>query len=183
MKLKTLLRRIALQQKEVFPFPSDIESYVEEFVPNILLKSSSLQQAFGITNYEMEKLYEEAYHHYENDRYIDAITVFRWLLYLNTYTQKYWMGYGASQQLLQRYEKALHAYAVSALLNSKDPYPHYHAYGCYMMMENKTEAIKALKLAETRCYEKPDYKDLENEIKQLKTLTADSVENGIHGPT
>lgn len=148
MKLKTLLQRIALQNKAVFP--DDIESYVDTFIPNVLLKSETLQQAFGISDYEMEKLYEEAYVYYEADAYQDSLTVFRWLILFNTYETKYWMGFAANLQLLEQYEKALHAYAVSALLDSRSPDPHYHAYECYQQLDQKEEAEKALKLATQR---------------------------------
>lgn len=167
MKLKSLLRRIALQRKEDYPFPDDIESYLEDFVPNILMKSETLQQAFGITNYEMEKLYEEAHAYYEDDSYEEALIVFRWLVLFNVYEAKYWMGFGASEQLLERYEKGLHAYAVAALLDSDNPYPHYHAYECYMLLNNKEEADKALKLAYQRCDGKVAYEELNKKIEQL----------------
>jgi len=172
MRLKTLLRRIALQRREEFPFPDDIESYVADFIPNILMKSETLQIAFGISNYEMEKLYEEAFEYYENDRYLDSITVFRWLVLFNSYEMKYWMGFAANQQLLEQYEKALHAYAVASLLDSEDPYPHYHAYECYMLLNNKEDADKALKLAYQRCDGKAAYDELKDEIEQLKSEVA-----------
>ncbi|MCC5832829.1 MAG: SycD/LcrH family type III secretion system chaperone [Chlamydiales bacterium] len=166
MRLKTLLRRIALQRQEEFPFPEDIESYVEEFVPNVLLKSETLQRAFGITDYEMEKLYEEAYELYEANAYQEALNLFRWLLLFNSYEAKYWMGFAAALQLLERYEKALHAYAVASLLDSKSPYPHFHAYECYILLNNRDDADKALKLAYQRCDGKAAYDELKNEIER-----------------
>lgn len=168
MRLKTLLQRIALQRREEFPFPDDIESYVEDFIPNILLKSETLQQAFGITNYEMEELYEEAHKHYETNRYLDSITIFRWLVLFNCYEMKYWMGFAATQQLLEKYEKALHGYAVAALLDSENPYPHYYAYECYTIQNNKEDADKALELAYQRCNGKAANDELKGEIEHLK---------------
>jgi type III secretion system low calcium response chaperone LcrH/SycD len=167
MRLKTLVRRIALQKKEEFPFPEDIESYVDKFIPDILLKCESLQQAFGITDYEMEKLYEEAFEYYEIDSYNEALTLFRWLLLFNSYEAKYWMGFAAASQLLGHYEKALHAYAVAYLLDVDNPYPHFHAYECYMLLKNKEEADKALLLAYQRCTGKAAYEELKNEIERL----------------
>lgn len=172
MRLKTLLRRIALQRKEEFPFPEDIESYVEGFIPNILLKSESLQKAFGISDYEMEKLYEEAYEYYESDAYQDSLILFRWLVLFNSYEAKYWMGFAATLQLLERYEKALHAYAVAYLLDSQNPYPHFHAYECYMLLKNRDDAEKALEMAYQRCDGKAAYDELKNEIERLKPKAA-----------
>ncbi len=174
MKLKTLLERIALQRKEEFPYPDDLESYLEDFVPNTLLKSETLQKAFGITDYEMETLYEEAHEAYEINRYVEAANTFRWLVFFNSYEPKYWMGYGACQQMLKRYEKALEAYAVAALLDSDNPYPHYYAYECNKLLNNMEDAGKALTLAYRRCEGKAAYVQLKNTIKQLK-----ESENGI----
>ncbi|MEZ5314848.1 MAG: SycD/LcrH family type III secretion system chaperone [Chlamydiales bacterium] len=168
MRLKALLDRIALQRKEDFPFPEDIESYIEDFIPNHLLKSETLQQAFGITDYEMEKLYEDAYNFYEKNAYQDGLTLFRWLILFNPYAPKYWMGFAAILQLSKAYDKALHAYAVITLLDSNNPYPHFHAYECYSLMENRTEARKALELAYHHCSNQFAYAQLKEEIERIK---------------
>lgn len=168
MRLKKLLRRIALQRQELFPFPDTIEKYLEDFVPNLLLKSETLQQAFGVSDYEMEKLYEEAHAFYEADQYEEAHTLFRWLVLLDAYTARYWMGYAASQQVCEKYDQALHAYAVAALLESSAPYPHYYAAVCYRMQGEWGEASKALALAQERvsACEGKEYEALEREIEE-----------------
>lgn len=169
MKLKELLRRIALNRKEEFPFPDNLEAYLEDFIPNTLLKSATLQQAFEVSNYEMEEIYVEAYNHYQEENYLESCTAFRWLVLLNPYWAKNWMGLAASSQLLEKYEKALHAYAVAALLENHNPYPHFHAFECYSALENSEEAEKALELALCRTLGKESYRDLQKEIESLKT--------------
>src|SRR5262245_36895773 len=109
MKLNELIRRISLDRKEEFPFPEDLETYLEDFIPNTLLKNETLQQAFGVTPYEMEEIYTEAYAFYQDDNYLESSTGFRWLVLLNPFKPHYWMGLAASLQLMQKYEKALHA--------------------------------------------------------------------------
>jgi|GEM_PF-799712 len=168
LPLKELIRRISLSDQENFPFPENLEAYLEDFVPNILLKSETLQKAFGISPYEMEEIYSTAYIHYQEDHFLEACTGFRWLTLLNPFIVKYWMGLAASLQLLEKYEKALHAYAVAALLDSENPYPHFHAYECYVDLDNKEEAEKALDLSYMRTIGKDAYRDLQEEIKVLK---------------
>lgn len=168
MKLKELLHRIALERNEEFPFPDDLEKYLDDFIPNMLLKSETLQKAFGISGEEMEEIYREGYNYYEVDQYLEASTNFRWLVLLNPYLTKYWMGLAASLQLLEKYEKALHAYAVSALLECDNPYPHFHAYECYVALNNKEDAVKALELAFQRTVGKAAYIDLQKEIKERR---------------
>lgn len=167
MKLKMLLQRLALQNREDFPFPDSLEDYAEDFVPNILMKSESLQQAFGVEDQEMEELYNEAYAYYQRDQYSESLTLFRWLTLLNAYQKKYWMGFAANQLILNSYEKALQAYAVAALLDYRDPYPHYYAYESYLRLNNREEGEKALQLAYHRCGEKPEYQELKISIEQI----------------
>ncbi len=164
MKLKELIRRIAINRKEDFPFPDDLEAYLDDFIPNTLLKSDTLQQAFGVSGYEMEEVYHEAYRFYQEDVYLEASAAFRWLVLLNPFVDKYWKGLAASLQLLGKYEKALHAYAMAALLDSDNPYPHFHAYECYEDMHNPEDAEKALDLAYQRTLGNETHRDLQQEI-------------------
>lgn len=168
MKLRQLIQRIALQRKEEFPFPDNLDAFLDDFIPNELLKSETLQHAFGVTSYEMEELYKEGHAFYEADRYNDSSTVFRWLVLLNPYSAKYWLGLAANQQLLGQYDKALHSYALVTLLDSEDPYPHLHAFECYLALDNLEEALKALECAYVRARGKLEYQDLLSEIEMLK---------------
>lgn len=169
MKLRQLIEKIALQRKGEFPFPDDLDAYLEDFIPNQLLKSATLQQAFGVTGYEMEELYKEGHTFYEADQYRDSCTIFKWLVLLNPYQTKYWLGLAASQQLSGFYDKALHSYALATLLDNEDPYPHLHAFECYLALDNLEEALKALECAYVRASGKLDYQDLLSEIEFLKS--------------
>jgi type III secretion system low calcium response chaperone LcrH/SycD len=171
VKLKELIRRIAINCPSEFPFPDNLETYLEDFVPNKLLKSGTLQDAFDLSDYELEEVYNESYLLYQEDRYLESSTGFRWLVLFNPYEPKYWMGLAASLQLLEKYEKALHAYALFALLESDNPYPHFHAYECYSALHNVEEGRKALVLAHRRAVKKSAYRDLQEEIEFLLNNT------------
>jgi type III secretion system low calcium response chaperone LcrH/SycD len=165
MKLKALLSRLGVQAAQF----ENLEAYVEHFIPTRLAKSDTLQQAFAVTTYEMEEIYQEAYQLYDEDLYMEAADIFRWLVVFNPFVGKYWMGLAASLHVCGSYDKALHAYALSALLDSENPYPHYHAYECYLALNDKNEAEKALNLAYKRALVNNAYLDLQTEIKRLKT--------------
>ncbi|NGX53897.1 MAG: Chaperone protein SicA [Chlamydiae bacterium] len=146
--------------------PKDLESYLEDFVPNTLLKSHTLQQAYGVSKEEMGELYEKAYGYYQEDRYDQSIVLFRFLVMLNPFVTKYWMGLGGSQQLLKQYEKALHSYAIWSLLDGKNPMPHFQAYQCYTAEENRVEGNKALKAALELTANKSVYKQIREEVER-----------------
>lgn len=168
MKLNQLIQRIAIQRQEEFPFPENLETYLEDFIPNTLLKSETLQRAFAVSPYEMEEIYKEGHSFYILDNFLESSTSFRWLVLLNPFVAKYWMGLAASLQLLEKYEKALHAYAMVALLEMENPYPHWHAYECYSLLNNLEEGKLALQNAYQRTLNQPAYCDLKQVIETLR---------------
>ncbi len=143
-KLEELIRKIGRERGEENPFPDDFDAFLEDFLPNKLLKSETLKLAFDISDREMEALYAEAYTLYEEDQFTAAANGFRFLIILDPYVPRYWMGLGATQQLLNRFEKALHSYAVVTLLDSCNPAPHVYAHECYQALGNEEEAEVAL---------------------------------------
>lgn len=133
----------------------DFETFLDDFIPNTLLKSETLQQAFDISPFEMEQFYADAYNLYEKDEYGEAAVAFRWLVLLNTFEPKYWLGFGACQQILGLWEKALHSYAMASLLEDANPYPHFYAWQCYTALKEPVEAKKAWVLARERARRSP----------------------------
>ena len=146
-KLEELIQRIGKERGENNPFPDDFEAYLEDFIPNSLLKSDTLQIAFNISDHAMEEIYAEAYGFYQSECYQAASNGFRFLIILNPYRPRYWLGLGACLQLLKRYEKALQTYAIVTLLDSKNPAPHLYASEVYKLMGDEQEATIALQLA------------------------------------
>jgi len=173
---KELLRRIARNRQEEFPFPDNLEAYLDDFVPNLLLKSETLQRAFAVSDQEMESLYEEAYAFYEQNKFVQAADLFRWLVLLNPYVERSWMGLAACQQLLKLYENALKAYAIATLLDKNDPLPHFHAFECYVALNDHVEALKALDAA-YQCAKKhqPQYNALLEKIEHLRERLCQQV--------
>lgn len=112
-----------------------------------LLQKETMQAHCSLSVYEMEQIYAQGYHHYQNNLLDEAENAFRLLVWLNPYKSKYWMGLAATLQMVAKYEEALHAYAVCTLLDEKNPYPHYHALNCYLALDDREEAKKALDCA------------------------------------
>lgn len=167
MKLEALIQKIAVKRREEYPFPDDLEAYVDDFMPNVLLKNETLQKAFGISDFELEEIYAEAYDYYCENAFEQAETAFRWLVLFNPFTEKYWLGLGSAQMMQSAYEKALHSFAMSALLNSENPDSHLYAFECYLALDNMEDAEKALHLAYQRTEGKAAYIELRNTIEEL----------------
>lgn len=166
--LDLLLKRISWQRQEVDPFPDDLEAYLDNFLPNDIMKHDTLQKAFKISTNDLERIYSETYQEYLQENYKESSFGFRWLVFFNPFISKFWFALAASLQMEKNYLKALHAYSVSAILRPEDPYPHYYAYICYIALNNDEEANKALELAWIKCQKNPIYEELKDEILILK---------------
>lgn len=128
--------------------PEAIAQFLKEMLNNHFQGHAILQEACDLSDSAMDQLYEKAYDHYAEGQGGEASHHFGLLIALNPFRQEYWMGLAASRQLAKDYDKALQAYAVAALLDDRDPSPHYHAAQCYLSLGNKADTLKALELAE-----------------------------------
>jgi type III secretion system low calcium response chaperone LcrH/SycD len=176
MKLKELLQRLNKNSKSA---SIDLDNYFENFVEQKLLTSGTLQESFGVEKSEMELLYFEAYQAYQKDLFQEALELFRWLTILNPFEKKYWLGLGASQQLKTSYEPALKAYAIAYLLDCYDPFPHFHAFECYLALKDYPEAEKALLLAHEKACQNPLYRGLQAHI-ETRTLQLNTMKNPVY---
>ncbi|MCH9610308.1 MAG: hypothetical protein S4CHLAM81_03610 [Chlamydiales bacterium] len=147
-KIDEIKKRV--QQNVGKSFPDDFDAFVIDFAQNRLMKSETLKKAFELTDYEMEELYLEAYTLYENDLVEGASNAFRFLVILDPFTPRYWMGLGASLQLIEQYEKALKAYAMVTLIDPENPAPHLYAAQILEKTGQSQEAEIALNLAKRR---------------------------------
>jgi len=170
MFLKELLQKLALEKGPHF-FPEDWDTCLRDFIPHALQPSPSLQDTLGITAEQMELFYAEAYRFYLHHQLEDADFCFRFLVLFDPWVKKYWMGLAACQQRSNKYEKALHSYAITTLLSPDDPYPHFYAYQCYEALQQKEDARKALTLAYERV-QCPSYKALKKKIESLHCFSS-----------
>jgi len=138
MNLKELLQKVT---------DKDLDTYINDYFPNKLVRSDTLKESFGLTDREIEELYHQGYLYYQQDLYDKCRQYFEFCVILDPFITKYWMALGATQQLVKDLDKALHSYAIAAYLDPDDPFAHFHAYECLEALNNKCDAQKALKLA------------------------------------
>lgn len=118
-----------------------------------------------LTDKDLKGLYAYAHRFYIDGKYQDAIHFFHLLTLFDTTCQKYWMGLGASYQMLQEYREALNAYGHAALIDPKKAEASLHAAQCFFYLKLKNEANSALKSAEKMAKGK---KEILREIEKLR---------------
>ncbi|MEI8366604.1 MAG: SycD/LcrH family type III secretion system chaperone [Parachlamydiaceae bacterium] len=92
----------------------------------------------------LSALYAIAYEYYRNGKYAEAKTSFHLLTIADTSDTRFWMGLGASYQMLKNYDAAIHAYSIAAVQNCSDPYVHFYAAECFFYQGNLPKALEAI---------------------------------------
>ncbi len=117
---------------------------------------------------EMERqFYATAFGLYEKGDYRGAAQLFTQLVLTDPFSMDYWQGLASSKQMAKEYEAALHAWSLVALLRENDPLPHFHAAECFLSLDEKDDALKALDAALGLCHED---ERLREKIQLLKTI-------------
>lgn len=117
---------------------------------------------------EMERqFYATAFGLYEKGDYRGATQLFTQLVLTDPYSEHYWQGLASSKQMVRDYIAAVHAWGMVALLKEGDPLPHFHAAECFLSLEEKEEALKALDVALDLCR---NDEHLREKINLLKTI-------------
>ena len=112
--------------------------------------SDLLQEAAKAPTIDVEAFYAQAYAHYQANQSTEAAEIFSVLCARQPMEVRFWIGLGASLMGCTNYEKALHAWAMAALLDPRDPSPHFHAAECLDSLKQYRDASLALKEAKQR---------------------------------
>ncbi|MBS0626471.1 MAG: tetratricopeptide repeat protein [Verrucomicrobia bacterium] len=108
---------------------------------------------------EAEKFYSLGFSLYGVGNYKESADVFEVLCAQWPLEPKHWFALASSRQENSEYEKALHAWAMAAILKTDDPFPHFHAAECCFSLSQKEEASFALASALSRSETHPVLKD------------------------
>ena len=122
-----------------------------------------------IASDDFASVYAAAHACYEAGDYEKAAELFNALTQSAPFEVGHWRGLASTRQMLSDYEAALHAWSIVALLNTDDPYVHFHAGECLLSLGNRHEAAKALDMAEARL-KGPAHEELKDKIELLKTI-------------
>ncbi len=95
---------------------------------------------------EVFDLYRNGFRLYEMKNYEEALTIFKRLVLSYPLHKECWQAFAGALQMTGRFQEATSAWAVIALLDPQDPYPHFHVTECYIALGKTEEAQKALNM-------------------------------------
>jgi type III secretion system low calcium response chaperone LcrH/SycD len=109
-----------------------------------------IEEANKTPSIDIEAFYAQAYAHYQANQTDEAAKIFSILCARQPLEVRFWFGLGASLQGSANHEKALYAWAMAALLDPENPYPHFHAAECSDFLKQNNDASLALMEAKKR---------------------------------
>lgn len=116
-----------------------------------------LKDFTSLTDDEMEALYAIALQEFDAGKFEDAENRFLLLCRLDHYSGKYWLGLGATRQMLKRYKDATLAYALAGIHDGENPVPGLRAAECYLAMGDLENALSGAKAAVHWSEGKPEH--------------------------
>ena len=123
----------------------------------------TLRDIQGLTNENMEGLYALAYSEYNQGKYDKAQELFQLLCQLDHLEKKYWVGLGATRQMLKDYSNAIDAYSVAVMFDLNDPVPPMHAAECHLASGNREEAVSGFQYAIDAAGSRPQYQPIKSQ--------------------
>ncbi|MBF8262756.1 MAG: scc2 [Parachlamydiales bacterium] len=130
-----------------------------------------LEMAKVAPKIDCESFYAHAYALYQANSLSQAAEVFQVLCARSPLDQRFWFGLGASCQESGRFAEAERAWAMAALLDPLDPYPHFYAAQCAHSLNQTDDAALALLKAEERTT------DLEHPLHEVVLLLKEQWRN------
>jgi type III secretion system low calcium response chaperone LcrH/SycD len=146
----------------------DLSPYLNAFLKKHFSLDALSMENISMDDESLENIYQRALALYNEDKAEQSSEAFAILIRERPFHKIFWLGLAASKQKLKEYEKALEAYALTSLIDDHDPMPHFHAAQCYIGLNNKDEAIKAINLAEALAYNDQKFRGCMDRIQTFK---------------
>ncbi|MCB1135458.1 MAG: tetratricopeptide repeat protein, partial [Chlamydiia bacterium] len=115
-----------------FREPGRVEELLEQAIAAYQSTACEAPSLPHLSPTTYKTLYAFAYRFYRDGVYDKAADFFRFLCLMKLDEKKHWVGLGAAEHMRGNYDQALQAYAMAALLDASDPFPHFHAAECYV---------------------------------------------------
>lgn len=143
--------------------PERLAGLVQDFFSN----QKSFKDIKGISEREMEAIYATAYNFYSHGKFERAKSIFSALTQLDQHQAKYWVGLGASYQMLKQYQSAIDAFGIATLLDTNDPKPVFYASSCFMKLNQIDLAQQSLEAVVLIAGDNTEHKDIRSQAENL----------------
>lgn len=133
------------------------EEELKKILADVIDNGKPLAEAMNFTPDMLEEIYGVAQRKYNSGNYRDAVPIFCYLISLDCWVPKYFLGAGACCHKLKNFEDAINFYAMCVYLDGTDPFPAYYASDCRLQLNDPDSALANLDLAILQSGDNPQY--------------------------
>jgi len=119
---------------------------LSEQVVELLSNGGSLGTVYDYQDEDYEVVYALGHNLYSQERYLDAMKAFGFLVMHNQLERRYMNAFASSLQMLKLYKDAIQYYCMASVMDMEDPMPTYHTAECMIPLGMYAEARQALEL-------------------------------------
>lgn len=117
-----------------------------ERVLELMDSGMMLGDIFQYTDEDYEAVYALGHNLYAQQRYLDAMKSFGFLVTHNQYERRFMSAFASSLQMLKMYEDAVQFHSMASVMDLSDPKPTFHTAECMIALRMYAEARQALDL-------------------------------------
>lgn len=126
----------------------------------------------NISTAQLQQCYQVGINKLNDTLYWDAFDVFVFLISLDPFESRFYIGAGNALQYMCRFREALEYYDIAMVTNTEDPFPHVYAAKCWAALDDLASAddclATAVMIAQENMPEKTEFIDsINNLYKQL----------------
>lgn len=116
-------------------------------------KAKNFEEDLCRSPQKLESLFSDALICMQDDQFIDAMEVLKKLVEHDPFEKKYWIHFGHCCFKTKHYQEAVQAWAMSILIDPKDPVSHLSLARCYHALGQNKDALLAIKECKLRVSE------------------------------
>lgn len=147
--------------------------FIDQIVTQVASKDpvADVKENTGVSQEQLEALYNIAYNFYERGLYEKAFDIFKMLVIFDQSSYKFNFGSAACLQMMGEYLRAIQVYFGCALLDEISPDPYFYALECSLKMHSSENAIFCAQKCIERSKDKKEYDNIRKQSEAiLKTL-------------
>lgn len=148
------------------------------------LEWGGMPTEFRASEAQIEEFYNIAYNMYRSGNYKDAVPILHLLMMGRPSEYKYVFALAACYHMLKQYETAVSYYVLCAVLDPKNPTPHYHEADCWTHLQEPSGTYLALYTGIQKAAASPKYYKLLDRMTSMQNqLKAELEEKANLGVT
>lgn len=160
--------------------PLDAEAFAAALSEH-LLQGGTLGDLHGFSEQDYEAMYTVGHGMYSQQRYDDALKVFRLLVACDPMDRRFHQAVASSLQMTGEFELAIGSYSMASIMNINDPVPTFHTAECLAALGRVADAREALAIVIEQSSD-PAYGPLRIRAEGLLTLLSRAAEPPATAP-